>query len=845
MNSIASSAVDGAFWPRLADQVQGWLAAQGAAPRDAIVLLPHAGLLGVARAAFAARGGWQPRVETAQTLAAALAPPAPAAPGLPSGDRTTDRLQASSLLRGIDLDGIERDPRSLHAVVAAFVATANDLLEASAQQAPPARPAWWDGLRAALLPGAGPGASERRLARMALEWAAAADAPATDLLRDLAPSAWVVLEAGGVDPGALLPAAASRVLRLQADAPHPFDAVADLPAPRCLLADGLEDEACTAALAVVEALDDGAGSIALIGQDRLVLRRIRALLERVGVTLDDETGWTLSTTRAAARLMAWLRAAAPGAGRDACIEALRAERAPGHAVDALESAWRRQRPPPPHAQGVDDDRRQRIAAWDPTRTRPLAAWLAALREAAPRLLDGLAADAAGRQVLDLLGLTDAEPPWHPAAQDTAFDLAQFIAWVDDTLEGSAWRPTPAAPARVSIVPLARALLRPFDAVVFPGCDARHLGAGDVGASLLPAAVAREFGVVDATQRRAQELRAFAHLLRVPRLTLLRRAQEGSEALAPSPLLERALLARRRLGAAVPQEQAVQLPRQRVPAQPVHRPAPTLADALPPQLSATTAQLLRDCPYRFFARVALGLNDADELEAALDNSDYGRWMHGLLYRFHAGPRPGGGADFHALLAAADAEQQALALDAAALWPYRASFESFARRYLEWLRQHEAAGWRFDGGEVERRCEPAALGGIALAGRLDRIDARAGGGTLLIDYKTGQRDKLVQRVNEPAEDTQLAFYAALLDDGAAAAPPLRAFYLALSERRLPEPIEHQDVASSAALLVEGMGADLQALRGGAGAPALGEGEVCRHCEARGLCRRDHWAPAEGER
>ncbi len=35
-------------------------------------------------------------------------------------------------------------------------------------------------------------------------------------------------------------------------------------------------------------------------------------------------------------------------------------------------------------------------------------------------------------------------------------------------------------------------------------------------------------------------------------------------------------------------------------------------------------------------------------------------------------------------------------------------------------------------------------------------------MLIDYKTGNADKLKQRVAEPLEDTQLAFYAALLTD-----------------------------------------------------------------------------------
>jgi ATP-dependent helicase/nuclease subunit B len=34
-------------------------------------------------------------------------------------------------------------------------------------------------------------------------------------------------------------------------------------------------------------------------------------------------------------------------------------------------------------------------------------------------------------------------------------------------------------------------------------------------------------------------------------------------------------------------------------------------------------------------------------------------------------------------------------------------------------------------------------------------------------------------------------------------------------------------------------MKRLREGAGLRALGEGSACEYCQARGLCRRDHWA------
>ena len=69
-----------------------------------------------------------------------------------------------------------------------------------------------------------------------------------------------------------------------------------------------EELAWTAAKTIEEHLIDGKTNIALVAQDRLVARRARALLSRLGPSLkiQDETGWKLSTTRAAAALNAWL-----------------------------------------------------------------------------------------------------------------------------------------------------------------------------------------------------------------------------------------------------------------------------------------------------------------------------------------------------------------------------------------------------------------------------------------------------------------------------------------------------------------------------------------------------------
>jgi ATP-dependent helicase/nuclease subunit B len=71
--------------------------------RDVVVLVPFVQLVEPARRAFAAHGGWQPRIETTATLA--LAPPALPAVGQLAGAPVLDALTLAQMLRGLDASG--------------------------------------------------------------------------------------------------------------------------------------------------------------------------------------------------------------------------------------------------------------------------------------------------------------------------------------------------------------------------------------------------------------------------------------------------------------------------------------------------------------------------------------------------------------------------------------------------------------------------------------------------------------------------------------------------------------------------------------------------------------------
>ncbi|MCU0967420.1 MAG: PD-(D/E)XK nuclease family protein [Rubrivivax sp.] len=864
-------------WTRVADAVADWLVVRRIAARDAVVLLPFAELLPALRAAFASHPGWPPRVETPRTLAMSLAPPPDAQAGECTGDAVVDGVTAAAALRrsGV-LDGwAERDRQAFASAVAAVVEAAASVLDAAHARPPPARAAFFEGARQRLpaaSPGV-PGALEASLLRFAVEWAAGTPPPATDVLFGLRPAAWIVVRLGGPDALAEAVAAAAGVpvLNVDLDPPDPLASLADAQAPLLRLCAQFEAEAVAAAHEVASAVDAGRVPVAVVTADRRVARRVRALLERSGIAVADETGWRLSTTRSAAAVAALLHAArsvpaacvepplhwplAPDpAAADAVLEWLKEAPAPPSgqaAVDALEALWR--------GQLVDDagraaalELRERawatLAALRGAREATLAAWLAGLGHALASdaagvsLWSALAADAAGVEVLRALRFDDHSPAWRGAASTLRMDFDEFADWVGATLEHARFVPPHPQGADVVMTPLARAAGRPFAQVVMPGCDASHLAPATPGPALVPDRLAAALGLPDADERRRRQQLAFAHLVHAPAVTLLRRSHDGDEPLAAAPLLEALVLARRAAGRPAVADAPAGPPPRRVAVRPVARPLPVVpADALPAALSASQVEALRQCPYRFFAQSVLRLRDEDEIDVEPDARIHGNWLHEALHRFHRDRDPTAGAEADALRlhAAADAALAAAGLEGAAMLPYRAAFAAFAPGYLRWVRSRDAAGWRWRDGEFDLRAAPDPVAPQTLRGRIDRLDEGPGGVRQVIDYKSGASTPLRDRVRMPLEDTQLAFYALLAGAAAEDAPPLEAIYLALDEPQAPVEVQHPDVVRSARALLAGLADDLARMRAGAPLPALGEGRACDWCEMRGLCRRDHWA------
>ena len=164
------------------------------------------------------------------------------------------------------------------------------------------------------------------------------------------------------------------------------------------------------------------------------------------------------------------------------------------------------------------------------------------------------------------------------------------------------------------------------------------------------------------------------------------------------------------------------------------------------------------------------------------------------------------------------------------PFAAAWPRLRAGYLQWLAVHEALGATFQAAECWKE---TPLGRLTLVGKIDRIDRLPDGMALVMDYKTEASATTAQRIKHPLEDTQLAFYAALLTDDT-----LAAAYVNVGEKDATRSYLQAQVVVLRDQLLQAIASDMARIAGGAELPALGEGKACEFCAARGLCRKDFW-------
>jgi ATP-dependent helicase/nuclease subunit B len=620
-------------------------------------------------------------------------------------------------------------------------------------------------------------------------------------------------------------------------------------------ATSLEQEACAAAMQIRLWLQQGKRDIAIVAQDRVVARRTRALLERAEVLVADETGWTFATLSVSAVLDRWLNALQSNFYHHDLLDLLKspfifadmAASARKAAVYRLEQLLRKQGV----VAGLEKfitlaehevvlhqplaRLRQASALLEQDNKKSLAEWLAALRESM-RILDietGLQRDEAGLQLLKSLEMWQQEL----AADNGRYRFNEWRRWLAQQLDTQTYRDN-GIDSTVRFTHLAATRWRVFDAVLLLGCDADHLPGVEDGGRWFNDAVRGSLNLPTRSIHAARQRDDLLALLTLNDCVLVTwQKDRNGEAGILSPFLEmlRDLhyltynddLAEKELlqYLALEEIRMANLPQ-------VTQPAPEARkNSVPESISISGYNSLVACPYQFYARYILRLNELDEVQEGIEKRDYGERVHIILQRFHERYKQVSAQPVDELVTAlrkiseevfADLLQQDFAAHA-----WLARWFTSLPAYIEWQIETESQGWRYSESESEFDWE---LEGVRLRGRIDRLDVR-GEEKLVLDYKTQSDSVLRNKLREPGEDVQLACYAYAHEAADAAFVSIENGKVKLIEPK-------QDVPQLAQLNAERLTTVMANIRNGAGLPANGIATACEYCEMRGVCRKGEW-------
>ena len=660
------------------------------------------------------------------------------------------------------------------------------------------------------------------------------------------PDRLAMLQAAWVEEAAPLPERARVFAACQVGNPFAQDLM-------LLSAPGLEAAARAAEQTLLDWLASGMRNIALIALDRLVARRLRALLERRNILLQDETGWAFSTASASHAVECWLRVATGDAWFRDLLDILKSPFVFADAGDQrlqatheLDEAFRRHGAPDGLAGHLELARREgldvahallkrieRAGAGFNRGRQPLHEWTRRLLDSLTALAADapLRADPVGRQLWRLLERLAGESAGH----GVRYGLADWRRWLFLHLEQSTFLDdTVSSPLRLTH--LAAAHTRELEGAILLGVGAAHLP-GPAPAGIFNDAARLQLGL-PGTAARERDLRAalIDVMARTPRVALVWQSEQQGDPAPLSPLLvnldafQQAAWGDSLITRFEPSSWSEVTPAQ----EQAEGPSP-IAESVPQRLSVSAWQSLVACPYQFYARHLLKLNERDEVPEEMDKADYGNLVHRILARFHAAHPLLEGMTAGALEADLRMQSRQVFAEVEAgsylVSAWRLRWERRIAAYVDWALKREQDGYGYRSAEtpLARNVEWGEGRHTQLHGRADRLDVRAGA-TALLDYKTQSRQTLVKKLAADGEDVQLTAYAWLADAAEAGFVSVDADKV--ETLNWPEGLPEAAQAEAARLHDV-----LAGLAEGSPLPAQGAPNTCSWCEMRGLCRREH--------
>ena len=642
---------------------------------------------------------------------------------------------------------------------------------------------------------------------------------------------------------------------------------------RTFAASSLEQESRAVELTIRRWLYEGKRAIAIIAQDRLTARRVRARLERAQILVADESGWTLSTTTASSLVMRWLDLIGNDFYFRDLFDLLHSPFLLGETVrQAVHSELEKVIVDANYIGGLSKLRamveRARLSdaaaqfihalisagLYFGRKPRTLSRWLRALIESFDQLgaTTTLRDDAAGADLLRLLQTLAGELE----GERESYSLSEWRRWLDRELENASFRDT-SIESPVVLTHLGLTDGRRFDGVILLGADADHLPSPSSRA-LFNDAVLEQLGLPSAAARRELELQRLMQVLAHADAALVTwQAAKGNEPNPASSYWAR-LIAFHRV--AYGEDLAETELAQWLDIKPVvaddhsdfgvrTMPRPSAPQLLPETFSASDYSSLIACPYQFFVRRMLAIREPSDVVEAMEKKDYGELVHRILAEFHGRYAVISSHDDAKLVGALhEISDQVFrsAPDSDALSrAWRVRWQQIVPAYLNWQRAREQLGWRWQASEVVRESLLELESGpvVRLRGRLDRFDHRQDGSNqeifAVLDYKTGSEQQLKNRAAHPDEDGQLPFYAMLADP-----LPAELAYVALESMPIVAHLMAGNIEESALNHRRRLQTALNDIAMGKGLPAQGVDDVCAYCEAQGVCRKRYWERGDGD-
>ncbi len=646
---------------------------------------------------------------------------------------------------------------------------------------------------------------------------------------------------------------------------------AEINEPKILATRGLEDEAKAVTSQVLFWISEGLENIAIVGLDNLTARRVRALLEREQIFLQDELGWLLSTTSASTVILRWVEACTNDFNHESLLDLIKSpflvhknldkELLLSQLGEILRTTSVRSciKAYLSEVKKLDESENTEVFLnklelasihFRKQKNNSLSVWLDHLEKSLKALgiAQRLMIDSAGRQIMDLLRRHQTQLG---SSQDQ-FSVFEWIQWLKFQFESNEFYDSEVV-SPIVLTKLDNSKIRFFEAVVLVGCDTNHLPGKHNNLSVLGNSVRSELGLPgdSAKVKAIGENLVWLLSLRIP-ITFTWQQQKDGNPNGLSPILEMLDLQKTLLGGRtlILQDNSPYFSNVGTsPESCSHRSLyqeSNFSDAssvalptqfVPTKISSSGYASLLNCPFQYYSRYVLSLSPSLKIDEDLNKNDFGRSIHNILYQFHKlkisvneDSRKKAEIVFRSLIAN---ELKKINCSYLVRLSWTSDFEKIIEKYLDWQIKREKNGWNFFSGEVS--CEKTILidsdKTLTLSGIIDRIDRKSKDEYSLIDYKTTQFVKLRKFINSPDEFTQLLFYVSLVSNNL-----LQASYLGLNKGSIQLFDIEEDIKEFSEKNIDRLKTIFSMLYQGKSMPANGSEASCNFCEMRGLCRKD---------